>query len=72
MLALDSHVRYTVTGRLRWAGASGARCSAGMCFWEKTAIIGLILPILSLGYLTLRTDARPAGRTGRGTGAAGC
>ena len=52
ILALDSHVRYTVTGRLRWAAAAGLALLAGMCFWEKTAIIGVILPILSLGYLS--------------------
>jgi len=52
ILALDSHVRYTVTGQLRWAAAAGVALLAGMCFWEKTAIIGLVLPILSLGYLS--------------------
>jgi hypothetical protein len=52
ILAVDSHVRYTVTGRLRWAAAAGVALLAGMCFWEKTAIIGVILPVLSLGYLS--------------------
>lgn len=52
ILALDCHVRYTVTGRLRWAGGAGAALLAGMCFWEKTAIIGVLLPVLSLGYLS--------------------
>lgn len=52
IVALDAHIRYTVTGRLRWAATAGAALLAGMCFWEKTAIVGLILPILSVGYLT--------------------
>jgi hypothetical protein len=52
VLAIDSHVRYTATGRLRWAALSGASLLAGMCFWEKTAIIGAMLPVLSLGYLS--------------------
>ncbi len=52
ILALHEHVRYTVTGRLRHAVWAGIALLAGMCFWEKTAIIGLILPILSLGYLS--------------------
>ena len=51
VLALDGHIRYTTTGRLRWAVVSGAALLAGMCFWEKTAIIGVMLPVLSLGYL---------------------
>ncbi|MDQ1742366.1 MAG: hypothetical protein QOE23_705 [Pseudonocardiales bacterium] len=52
ILALDCHVRYAVTGRLRWAAGAGAALLAGMCFWEKTAIIGVVLPVLSLGYLS--------------------
>jgi len=51
VLAIDGHVRYTMTGRLRWAVLSGTALLAGMCFWEKTAIIGAMLPVLSLGYL---------------------
>lgn len=51
VLAIDGHVRYTATGRLRWAALSGGALLAGMCFWEKTAIIGAMLPVLSLGYL---------------------
>ena len=53
ILALDSHVRYTVTGTAALGRrVAGLALLAGMCFWEKTAIIGLILPILSLGYLS--------------------
>ncbi|HEX2903524.1 MAG TPA: hypothetical protein VHO01_08720 [Jatrophihabitans sp.] len=52
IVALDSHIRYTLTGRLRWATAAGISLLAGMCFWEKTAIIGIMLPVLSLGFLT--------------------
>ena len=52
ILAVDAHVRYTVTGRLRWAAVTGLSLLAGMCFWEKTAIIGIMLPVLSLGFLS--------------------
>ncbi len=52
ILAVDAHVRYTVTGRLRWAAIAGLSLLAGMCFWEKTAIIGIMLPVLSLGFLS--------------------
>jgi hypothetical protein len=52
ILAIHEHVRYTVSGRLRYAVRSGIALLIGMCFWEKTAIIGLILPVLSLGYLS--------------------
>ena len=52
VLAVHHHVRYTVTGRLRDAAYAGLALLIGMCFWEKTALIGLLLPILSLGYLT--------------------
>ena len=51
VLAIEAHIRHTATGRLRWAAASGVALLAGMCFWEKTAIIGAMLPVLSLGYL---------------------
>ena len=53
--ALNGHVRYTVSGQLRWAAVSGVALLVGMCFWEKTAIIGGMLPILSLGYLSAGT-----------------
>jgi hypothetical protein len=52
IVALDQHVRYTTTRRLRHALGSGTALLIGMCFWEKTAIIGLFLPVLSLGYLS--------------------
>lgn len=52
VLAVDAHIRYTLTGRLRWALASGTALLAGMCFWEKTAVIGVMLPVLSLGFLS--------------------
>ncbi|SHF59202.1 hypothetical protein SAMN05443575_0384 [Jatrophihabitans endophyticus] len=52
VLAVHHHVRHTVTGRLRDAAYAGLALLLGMCFWEKTAIIGLFLPLLSLGYLT--------------------
>jgi hypothetical protein len=55
ILALDSHIRYTTTGRLRWAAASGGALLMGMCFWEKTAIVGVMLPVLSLVFLTSGT-----------------
>lgn len=52
IVAIDQHVRYTTTRRLRYALGCGSALLIGMCFWEKTAIIGLFLPILSLGYLS--------------------
>lgn len=52
VLALHWHVRHTVTGRLRDALYAGLALLAGMCFWEKTAIVGLLLVVLSAGYLT--------------------
>lgn len=55
VLAVHHHVRHTVTGRLRDAGYAGLALFVGMCFWEKTAIIGLLLPVISLGYLTTGT-----------------
>jgi hypothetical protein len=52
IIAIHQHVRYTMTRRLRYALGSGIALLIGMCFWEKTAIIGLFLPVLSLGYLS--------------------
>lgn len=49
--ALNAHVRYTVTGKLWWALVSGLCLLGGALFWEKVAVSGTLLPILSLGYL---------------------
>jgi hypothetical protein len=51
VLAVHHHVRYTVTGRLRDAAYTGLALLLGMCFWEKTAIVALMLPLISAGYL---------------------
>jgi hypothetical protein len=61
IVAIHLHVRYTVTGQLRSAAGAGVALLAGMCFWEKTAIVGLILPILSLGYLSTGTPRQRLG-----------
>ncbi|WP_375489750.1 hypothetical protein [uncultured Jatrophihabitans sp.] len=52
ILAVHHHVRYTITGRLHDAGYAGLALLVGMCFWEKTAIIAVLLPVISAGYLT--------------------
>jgi len=51
LAALNAHLRYTMTGRLRWALGSGLCLLAGALFWEKVAVSAVLLPILSLGYL---------------------
>ena len=51
LAALNAHVRYSATGRLRWAVLTGLCLLGGALFWEKVAVSALLLPILSLGYL---------------------
>ena len=51
LAALNAHVRYSVTGRLRWAVGAGMCLLGAALFWEKAAVSALLLPILSLGYL---------------------
>jgi hypothetical protein len=55
ILAIDLHVRYTVTGRLRLAAWSAAALLGAMSFWELSGITALLLPIVSLGFLHLGT-----------------
>lgn len=69
LAALNAHVRYTVTGRLRWAAAAGLCLLGGALFWEKVAVSAILLPILSLGYLhdgTLRRRLVATARQWRG------
>lgn len=49
--ALLWHVRYSVTGRLRYAAGTGLCLLGSALFWEKAAVAALMLPVLSLGYL---------------------
>jgi len=52
ILLLDSHVRFQLTGRLRYAIGGAAALAVGLLFWEKVALAGLLLPLLSLLVLT--------------------
>ena len=51
ILAIDLHIRYTVTGRLRLAVGTAAALLGALSFWELSGITALLLPILSLGFL---------------------
>lgn len=67
--ALYGHVRYSMTGRLRWAALAGLCLLSGALFWEKVAVTAVVLPILSLGYLhegTLRHRLAASLRQWRG------
>lgn len=67
--ALYGHVRYSMTGRLRWAALAGLCLLGGALFWEKVAVTAVVLPILSLGYLhegTLRQRLAASLRQWRG------
>lgn len=67
--ALNAHVRYSVTGRLRWAVLAGLCLLGGALFWEKVAVSAVLLSILSLGYLhdgTLRQRLAASLRQWRG------
>ena len=69
LAALYAHVRYSVTGRLRWAALAGLCLLGGALFWEKVAVSAVLLPILSLGYLhdgTLRQRLAASLRQWRG------
>ena len=51
LLALDLHVRYTLTGRfLRAVGVALALLGA-LSFWEPSGITAALLPIISVGFL---------------------
>ncbi|HEV7191705.1 MAG TPA: hypothetical protein VGN35_00750 [Jatrophihabitantaceae bacterium] len=51
LLTLTWHVRYTVTLRLRWAIATAAALFGATLVSEQAAVIGLVLPLLSLAFL---------------------
>lgn len=51
ILAIDLHVRYTITGRLGFAIGSAACLLGAVAFWEMTAITAVLLPLISLGFL---------------------
>ncbi|HEY0169139.1 MAG TPA: hypothetical protein VGB75_18995 [Jatrophihabitans sp.] len=51
ILAIDLHVRYTVTGRIRLAVGSALALLGALSFWELSGITALLLPILSVGFL---------------------
>lgn len=65
ILALELHLHYTVTGRLR-AAVGCALCVLGaVTFWELSAITALLLPIISLSFVhtgTWRQRLRAAWR----------
>jgi hypothetical protein len=49
--ALLAHVRYSLTRRFVWAGATAAAMFAATLVAEQAAVAALALPILSLGFL---------------------
>ncbi|MGI8666625.1 MAG: hypothetical protein ACR2N4_11425 [Jatrophihabitans sp.] len=51
ILAIDLHVRYAATGRLRLAVASTGCLLGALLFWELTGLTVLLLPIISLGFV---------------------
>ena len=61
ILAIDLHVRYTVTGRFWLALGTAVALLGALSFWELSGITALLLPIMSLGFLhpgTLRQRLR--------------
>ena len=52
ILLLDGWVRHQLTGRLRHAAYGAAALLVGMLFWEKMALVLLLLPLLSVSVLT--------------------
>jgi hypothetical protein len=53
-MALDSHLRYARTGRYGYAVASAGWQVFGMVFFEKAALIPLVLFAVTIGFLTSR------------------
>jgi hypothetical protein len=53
-MALDSHLKYARTGRLRYAVTSAAWQFFGLCFFEKAAVIPLLLFMITVGFLSSR------------------
>jgi hypothetical protein len=55
ILAIEFHLRYTVTGRLRPAVGCALCLLGAVTFWELSAITALLLPIISLGFVHTST-----------------
>jgi hypothetical protein len=53
-LAVDAHVRYLRSGRLRTAGAAAAWLAAGMAAMEKGAVVPLLLLALTAAFFVPR------------------
>jgi hypothetical protein len=53
-MAVDAHVRYLRTGRLRTAGAAAAWLAVGMAAMEKGAVVPLLLLALTAAYFVPR------------------
>ncbi len=53
-MALNSHVHYVWTGNFRYAVASAAWQFFGLFFFEKSAVIPLLLFAITVGFLTGR------------------
>ena len=51
ILAFDFHIRHVRTGSWRWAAACGLALLVAAGFWEKSGITGLLLVLLSAGWL---------------------
>jgi hypothetical protein len=51
ILAYDCHVRGWRTRSKRHAAHTGLALLVAACFWEKTAVNALLLPLLSIGWL---------------------
>lgn len=50
--ALRSHVRYAVSGRLRWAACTGAAMLGATIVAEQAAVTALALPVLTFAFLS--------------------
>lgn len=61
-MALNSHVRYAWTGRFRHAIAAAAWVLFGMCFFEKSVLIPLLLFAVTAGYLSAGQTLTSAAR----------
>jgi hypothetical protein len=54
-MCLDSHVRYVWTGKFRHAAAAAGWLVFGLLFFEKSALIPLLLFAVTAGFLTRRS-----------------
>lgn len=59
LTAYLAHIRYYRTGQLRWSVYAGLALVGATSFWEKSAVTAVLLPVLSLGFLT---DGPPRAR----------